>query len=156
MSARTIYFYATGDAYGEFSNFAAFPIRVDGKSWPTSEHYFQAQKFAGTEHAEEVRLARSPMMAARMGRDRKRPLRPDWEEVKDEVMLRALRAKFGQHPELASLLLSTGDAVLVEHTTNDGYWADGGDGTGRNMLGILLMRVREELRAGAVGHEEQG
>jgi ribA/ribD-fused uncharacterized protein len=150
MMNRTIHFYATGDAYGEFSNFAAFPIEVDGKSWPTSEHYFQAQKFAGTEHEEAIRTTRSPMIAARMGRDRKRALRADWEEVKDEVMATALRAKFTQHPRLASLLLSTGDALLVEHTKNDSYWADGGDGAGQNRLGILLMRVRTELRTGAL------
>ena len=152
MTSRTIHFYATGDAYGEFSNFAAFPIRVDGVTWPTSEHYFQGQKFAGTEHAEAIRTTRSPMIAARMGRDRKRPLRADWEAVKDDVMLAALRAKFSQHPRLASLLLATGDAVLVEHTTNDSYWADGGDGTGKNMLGLLLMQVRTELQTGALAH----
>jgi ribA/ribD-fused uncharacterized protein len=50
MSRHVIFFYSTKDAYGEFSNFAAFPIEIDGRTWPTSEHYFQAQKFAGTEH----------------------------------------------------------------------------------------------------------
>ena len=65
-------------------------------------------------------------------------------------MLTALRAKFSQHPQLASLLLSTGGARLVEHTTNDRYWADGGDGTGRNRLGELLMQVRQELADGTL------
>lgn len=60
-------------------------------------------------------------------------------------MLDALRAKFGQHPELRALLLATGSAELVEHTAIDTYWADGGDGSGKNMLGVLLMRVRDEL-----------
>ena len=60
-------------------------------------------------------------------------------------MLTALRAKFEQHAALRELLLGTGDAQLVEHTTNDHYWADGGDGSGRNMLGELLMRVRSEF-----------
>ena len=142
-----IEFYAVGDPYGEFSNFAAFPIFIKGKRWPTSEHYFQAQKFAGTPHEEEVRRVKKPMLAAQMGRDRQRPLRRDWEAVKDNVMLAALRAKFTQHADLRALLLGTGDARLVEHTTNDSYWADGGDGSGKNRLGELLMRVREELRA---------
>lgn len=87
---ETIYFYLTDAPYGEFSNFASFPILLDGKLWPTTEHYFQAQKFAGTEHAEQIRLEFSPMKAARMGRDRKRPLRPDWDTVKDEIMRIAL------------------------------------------------------------------
>ena len=69
------------------------------------------------------------MIAARMGRSRERPLRGDWEAVKDDIMREALQAKFKQHPSLRSLLLQTGDAELIEHTKNDGYWADGGDGT---------------------------
>jgi hypothetical protein len=142
-----IEFYGVGEPYGEFSNFAPFPIFLQGKRWPTSEHYFQAQKFAGTPHEEEVRRVKKPMLAAQMGRDRQRPLRRDWEAVKDDVMLAALRAKFTQHADLRALLLETGDARLVEHTTNDSYWADGGDGSGKNRLGELLMRVREELRA---------
>lgn len=141
-----IHFYRVNERYGEFSNFAPFPIELNGRRWPTSEHYFQAQKFAGTEHEEAVRLAQSPMVAARMGRSRQRPLRADWEKVKDDIMRQALRAKFTQHPKLRSLLLDTGDAELVEHATKDHYWADGGDGTGRNMLGILLMELRAELR----------
>lgn len=119
MSKRSISFYSTQDAYGEFSNFAAFPIEIDGRTWPTSEHYFQAQKFIGTEHEELIRTTPSPMAAAKIGRDRKRPLRPDWEEIKDCVMRKAVWAKFNQHPQLATMLIETGDAVIVEHTHND-------------------------------------
>lgn len=142
---RQIKFYRTGDPYGEFSNFAAFSFRIDDIEWPTTEHFFQAQKFAGTEHEDAVRLAHSPMAAAQMGRDRSRPLRADWETVKDDIMRRAVFAKFSQHPALKSLLLSTGDAQIIEHTKNDSYWGDGGDGRGRNMLGQILMEVRSKL-----------
>ena len=145
---RVVKFYRQGDPFGEFSNFAPFPVRLKGVEWPTNEHYFQAQKFAGTPHAEEVRRAGSPTTAARIGRDRTRPLRPDWEAVKDDVMREAVRAKFQQHPSLRRLLLSTADAYIVEHTRNDAYWGDGGDGSGKNMLGRILMEVREELRGG--------
>src|SRR5262245_46808393 len=144
--SEPIHFYSTADEYGCFSNFAGHPIRLKGKTWPTSEHYFQAQKFAGTDHEDDIRKAKSPMIAARMGRDRKRRLRRDWESVKVAVMLEAVRAKFSQHDELRAVLLSTGDAVIIEHTTNDDYWGDGGDGSGKNMLGRLLMEVRGELR----------
>ena len=147
MAAPVIKFYSTGEEFGEFSNFAAFPIRLGNRTWPTTEHYFQAQKFSGTDegHAEAIRKAGSPMMAARMGRDRKKKLRRDWESVKVSVMREALVAKFEQHPQLRDLLLSTGDAKLVEHTERDDYWGDGGDGSGRNMLGQLLMEVRRRL-----------
>jgi N-glycosidase YbiA len=141
-----IYFYSTQDIYGYLSNFSRHPIVIGGHTWPTVEHYFQAQKFAGTEHVGAILRAASPTVAARMGRSRQRPLRSDWEEVKDEIMHEALFAKFSQHPELRGQLLETGDARIVEHTARDRYWADGGDGSGRNMLGRLLMRVRDELR----------
>jgi N-glycosidase YbiA len=143
---NTIRFYRVEEPYGEFSNFAAFPLRLKGKTWPTTEHYFQAQKFPDTEHEEDIRLLNSPMIAARAGRDRKKPLREDWETVKDAIMTEAVRAKFIQHPRLRELLLSTGDAHLIEHTRNDSYWGDGGDGTGKNKLGLILMKIRDELR----------
>lgn len=157
--STVIRFYRTKDEYGCLSNFAPYPITLAGRVWPTSEHYFQAQKFAGTEHEEAIRLAASPMVAARMGRDRSKPLRADWEAVKDDVMRDGVRAKFTQHPELREALLATGDAEIVEHTANDAYWGDAGDGSGRNMLGRILMEVRAELRTthvSSVGSSHRG
>lgn len=144
--SEEIRFYRVQDPYGELSNFAPFPVQLRGRRWPTSEHFFQAQKFAGTEHEEAIRQASSPTVAARMGRSRQRPLRADWEEVKDRLMLEAVRAKLAQHPGVRSLLLGTGEARLVERTARDSYWGDGGDGTGQNRLGQILMQVRRELR----------
>ncbi len=140
-----IRFYSVTDAHGWCSNFAPYPIRLNGKTWPTSEHFFQAQKFADPADQEAVRNARTPMLAARMGRDRKRKLRRDWESVKVSVMRQAVQAKFTQHAQLTQLLLKTGDARIIEHTEQDDYWGDGGDGHGRNMLGRILMEVREAL-----------
>jgi ribA/ribD-fused uncharacterized protein len=143
---KRIKFYRVADTYGEFSNFAPFPIMLAGERWPTSEHYYQAQKFEDPAARERIRKARSPMQAAAYGRDPANRLRPDWERVKDDVMYTAVRAKFAQHTGLRKRLLATGNAILIEHTRHDRYWGDGGDGTGRNMLGSILMRVREELR----------
>ena len=55
--AQVINFYHLDEPYGEFTNFARFPIRLEEKTWPTSEHYFQAQKFAGTQQEEAIRQA---------------------------------------------------------------------------------------------------
>jgi ribA/ribD-fused uncharacterized protein len=143
---NVINFYSTQGEYGCFSNFSRHQVWLKGKSWPTSEHYFQAQKFAGTEHEDAIRKAKSPGIAAQLGRDRKRPLRRDWEKVKDSIMRDVVLAKFSQHHDLRETLLSTADARLVEHTFNDSYWGDGGDGSGKNMLGQILMSIREELR----------
>ncbi len=86
------------------------------------------------------------MGVANKGRDRSLPLRKDWESVKDNIMREVVYAKFTQHDHLKKTLLETGDAKLIEHTANDSYWADGGNGKGKNMLGIILMEVREKIR----------
>ena len=145
----TISFYGTRQQpYGCFSNFSRHGFELDGKWWPTSEHYFQAQKFAGTEHEEAVRRASSPKRAAALGRDRSRPLRRDWEQVKDDVMRRAVQRKFETHPDLQAILLATGDEMIVENAPRDYYWGCGADGTGKNRLGEILVEVRETLRRG--------
>ena len=141
-----IEFYSTQDEYGEFSNFAAFPFTLDGKQWPTSEHYFQAQKFEDAEYREKIRLAKSPMVAARLGRSRKIKLRDDWEEIKIDVMRTAVKKKFATHAELTELLLSTGNEELIEAAPGDYFWGCGKDGSGQNWLGRILMEVRHELR----------
>lgn len=142
-----IYFYTVNEKYGGFSNFSPHGFELDGVYWPTSEHYFQAQKFAGTLHAEQIRLVKKPKDAATMGRDRSRPLRPDWEQVKDEIMQQAVLQKFQTHADIREILLSTGDELIVENSPIDYYWGCGADGSGKNMLGQILMEVREILRS---------
>ena len=120
--SEAIHFYSVTEEHGWCSNFAPFPLRLHGRTWPTSKHYFQARKFEAPEDQEAICQARTPLLAARMGRDRKRKLRRDWESIKVSVMREAVRAKFTQHEDLARLLLETGDARLVEHTDQDDYW----------------------------------
>jgi len=141
-------FYSTSQQYGELSNFAPYPITIRGKKWPSSEHFFQAMKFKDQKLRETIRRARSPFEAARLGRNRRSKIRRDWESVKVGIMREAIEAKFLQNMELKEMLLGTGDAKLIEHTENDSYWGDGGNGTGNNMLGKLLMELRDSLRKG--------
>ncbi|GHO58965.1 NADAR family protein [Ktedonobacter robiniae] len=141
-----IYFYtAHEEPHGCFSNFSRHGIDLDGAWWPTVEHYFQAQKFAGTPYANKIRIAFTPKQAADLGRSRQHPLRPDWEQVKDEIMLKAVRRKFELHTQLRKLLLATGAEELIENAPSDYYWGCGSDGSGQNKLGQLLMRIRMEL-----------
>lgn len=144
---RTLDFYSTHDPYGEFSNFANYPVFVDGQWWATSEHYYQAHKYDQADLIEWVRSAPTAMEAALRGRDSRKPKRVDWEERKDVFMEKAVRDKFTRYPELKELLLSTGDAKIFEHTKNDCYWADCGDRSGKNKLGLLLEKIRGELKA---------
>ncbi len=143
-----IYFYSEREyPYGVFSNFSPHGFTVDGRYYPTSEHYFQAQKFVHSpDDYEAVATAQKPKIAADRGRERSRPLRTDWNAVKDDVMRRALRAKFGAHAELRELLESTGTETLVEKTSTDYYWGCGTDGLGKNRLGELLEELREAYR----------
>jgi ribA/ribD-fused uncharacterized protein len=151
---QDLFFYRANDAFGEFSNFWWAEIEVDGRVWPTTEHYFQAAKFFHTDPgwARHVAQTGTPGQAARAGRSRAHPLDPRWESIKDDVMRRALLAKFTQHPDLRDLLLSTRGKFLVEHTRNDSYWGDGSNGRTRgrgvNRLGKLLNELRAVLDGG--------
>ncbi len=141
-----IKFYKVDEQYGCLSNFSKHGFELDGKYWPTSEHYFQAQKFVGTEYEEAVRMAKSPMDAARMGRDRKKPLRQDWEDVKNGIMRKAVLQKFQTHQDILETLLLTGDEEIIEDTVDDYYWGCGQNGDGLNVLGLILMEVRSILK----------
>jgi N-glycosidase YbiA len=143
----TVRFYRTNEIpYGVFSNFSKHGFTLDGHYWPTVEHYYQAQKFVGTPQAEEVRLAHSARSARELGNDRQRPLRSDWDEVREEVMWRAICRKFEEHPDLRDILLGTGDQELVEASPYDSFWGEGPQGDGKNQLGKQLMRLRDMLR----------
>ena len=141
----TIYFYAQTDAYSEFSNFAPYGVAFGDRWWRTVEHYFQAQKFRDDEYQERIRKSNKPKDAKALGMTRKLPLRDDWEEVKDEIMLAAVRIKFRTHEVPRDILLSTGKAEIVENAPMDAYWGCGPDGSGLNKLGKILMQVRDEL-----------
>jgi len=144
-----IYFYKVDQPYGCFSNFSPHEVILDGKKWPTVEHYYQAHKLLGTpdeELMEVIRQVATPEQAASMGRDNARIVRIDWKTAKQEVMWRAVLTKFVTHQDIQTVLLNTGDELLVEDSPRDYYWGCGKDGTGQNELGKMLMRVRCYLR----------
>ncbi len=145
-----MYFYSKYQPYYEFSNFYEnSQFQLDGEKWKSSEHYFQAQKFIATPYKEMVKEANTPREAFELSRrpNVSRWKRSDWEEVKLLVMYKALLAKFIENERLRVLLHSTGKRKLVEHTSNDSYWGDGGIlGRGSNYLGKLLENVRSVVR----------
>lgn len=154
-AGSAIRFYHSDQPWGALSNFSAHAIFLRDRIWPTVEHFYQAQKFAGTPSEEALRQCETPMLAKRRAEQLQLAYRrDDWSVVKEQVMLQGLGAKFRQHPDLRELLLGTDERQLIEHTKNDTYWGDGGDGSGQNRLGQLLMRVRVELRRdqGSSGH----
>ena len=148
QSTGPIHFYNRDDPYYEFTNFYECTIDLDSRKWRTTEHYFQAQKFVGTPYVELIRQMQRPREAFDLSRNPSvsRWQRSDWENVKCDIMLKALIAKFTQHGDLKAILLGTGTRQLFEHTSNDHFWGDGGDGSGKNNLGKLLMKVRGVLQ----------
>lgn len=136
------------DYYYEFSNFHHLksPLVVDGISYPTVEHFYQAQKTIILEERRKIAEAPNPTAAKKMGR--KISIREDWEQVKWDVMYQGVKYKFESDEALKELLLSTNDRWIVEWT----WWGDkvwgmhSLDSKGNNALGKILMRVRRELR----------
>lgn len=171
-----IKFFGPKDPNFQFSNYAeGYPITIDGVKYPTTEHYYQAQKYiyngntlADQEYAALIISQSTPNKAKILATQKpgkqnfawvkplketiqqfagKVHLNPEWDSVKVDVMRKALFAKFSaQNPKLVKMLLATNDALLMEDAPNDSFWGIGKDGKGQNWLGKLLMERREELR----------
>lgn len=139
-----INFYSRKPLFGFLSNFHRCPQTVDGKIYPTNEHYYQSMKTEDPKIQYWIQTAPSPYLAMKAGRECLRPgkeLRDDWEEIKLDIMLKGLRAKFSD-PHLRNRLLATEDAILHEDSPSDMFWGKKGE----DMLGRLLMQVRDEIK----------
>ena len=144
----TIFFYKVQDPYGFFSNFSPHSIDLHGYTWPTSEHFYQAQKYQGTPHqalCDKIRQAPTPEAAAAMGRNPIYAVQPHWDDIKPQIMYTAVRAKFLAHRAIQAKLLATGTELIVENSPSDAYWGCGADGKGYNQLGKILMQVRQDI-----------
>jgi len=131
--------------YFFLSNFFPAEVTFEGITYQNNEAAFQAQKIFDNE-GKRAFADLQPKDAKRRGRHVR--LRQDWEDVKDGIMEEIVRAKFTQNPKLKEQLLSTGNAQLIEgNTWNDWYWGvDMKSGAGKNHLGKILMKIREELQ----------
>lgn len=145
-----IRFFIREEPNGFLSNFERTPFYVDGKVYPTNEHYYQSQKTDDPELSRWIRYSPHARLAMVLGRQvehnkylKEKYMKKNWDEKKNDVMLKGLRAKFSVS-FLAYQLRQTGDAVLHEDNPEDFYWAIA-DGTGQSMLGKLLMQVRDEI-----------
>jgi len=139
-----IKFYKTKDPYGFMSNYYKSRFFVFGRWWNWSEAPYQAAKTTVESEIDEIHQATKANDTRLIGQ--KVTMRPDWDEVKYEAMKVVLTAKFLQHHDLRKQLMDTGTEELIEDSPVDYYWGCGADGTGKNMLGKLLMELREELK----------
>mmetsp|Transcript_120504 Transcript_120504/g.239852 ORF Transcript_120504/g.239852 Transcript_120504/m.239852 type:complete len:202 (-) Transcript_120504:82-687(-) len=124
-------------------NFYEAPITMDNQTYPTCEHYYQAQKFPGTDEESQglhERIRNEPNVGKvyGLGQGSVHLLRPDWEHVKAFVMYTAVRAKYEQHPEILQELLATRGKIVAAPSTSN--W--------QSLNGMILERVREEFRPG--------
>lgn len=149
--ADEIRFYRSNERpYGAFSNLYRREIEFDGERFPTAEHAYQAGKARKPEVRAWLMAAPSPSLLAMAAHGLYYwDVMPGWSSIKFVRMKRILSAKFSQHEDLGELLLSTGDARLIESATVNSavnrLWGEVG-GVGQNKLGELLMQVRAELR----------
>jgi ribA/ribD-fused uncharacterized protein len=124
------------------SSFHPSPITIQGITWPTVEHAFQAAKTKDIDARVDIRLASTPGKAKRLGR--RVELRSDWESIKVDVMEDLLRRKFAPGTALRQQLDATSPAELIEgNHWGDTFWGVC-RGVGRNQLGLLLMKIRDE------------
>lgn len=144
------FYRANEKPYGAFSNLYRRAILFDDQSYPTSEHAYQAGKARRPEVRAWLMAAPTPALLAMAAHGLYQwDIAPNWSTTKFDRMRAVLWAKFTQHPDLADLLLSTGDARLVETATVDNpvnrLWGEVEGKGGRNMLGTMLMEIRAKL-----------
>lgn len=148
-----IRFWGTNSKYFEFSNFYLRKVVLDDIEWPTSEHYYQAQKFiANPDIIYKILKEPYPYMIYKMANKiYKDKQRQDWHEVKIDIMRKVVLAKFTQHEDLKNLLFETGNSIIIENSPTDSFWGVGGFGNKyidnkNNWLGKILMEVRDKLK----------
>lgn len=130
--------------YEFLSNFYPARVHYDGAFYPTVEHAYQAAKTKDNTEREAIRCCPTPGAAKRLGRAA--TLRSNWDQIKLHVMTVLVWRKFSHHPELAQMLLDTGDLPLVEgNHWGDTFWGQCPFGTGENHLGRILVDTRWQL-----------
>lgn len=138
-----------------FDNFSSFAVDWRGRRWPTSEHAYQASHFFDTapELVEAIFEARSAHEAYKIAKSNADKVPENWNEIKIGIMTEIIRAKCEQNPYVKGKLLDSGDLDIIEDSPKDGFWGWGKNRDGRNELGKIWMRLRDELRSGDERHE---
>ena len=146
-----IRFYRSNERpYGVLSNLYRCKVVFEGREYETAEHAYQAGKARDNAVRDWILSAPSPSLVAMAAHGLYTwDIAPNWSKTKFNRMRGVVRAKFTQNPPLKQLLLSTGEARLIEAATVDNVvnrtWGEV-NGKGKNMLGCILMEVRDELR----------
>ena len=144
---NSIKFYRANGKYGFLSNLYKEPVFFEGKWWDTAEHAYQFGKFRDKEIAEWVMSAPKPHLVSVVGHGIFAfDITPNWSKIKVERMKNILHSKFSLNQELKKKLIETEDSILIENSKTDNFWGIGPKFKGKNMLGKLLMEIREKLQ----------
>lgn len=155
----SISFRKTNEEWGGFSNMAGgYPIMVNGIEWRTSEALYQALRFPDFPDVQEaIRAEKSPMAAKMKSKPfRKDSSRPDWDDVRIDLMYWSLRAKLVcNFEDFGALLRKSSNVEIVENSSKDRFWGavpvNGDYFQGQNVLGVLLSKLRNDWVVGQDG-----
>lgn len=142
---REILFYDPKKEYGWLANFSNHNIQVEAKTFKTVEHYYQSQKFTNGIIKYLIINSPTPQIAKSLARTFRYLRKNNWAYIKNDIMYKAIKYKFTQHQDLRKLLVNTDRSELIEKSDRDYYWGIGKSGLGENIMGKLLMKLREEL-----------
>lgn len=141
-----IYFYKEFGDLGYLANYSNHSFTVDGISYKTVEHYYQAMKYDNKEIRDRIIKAETPKEASNIGRDRNNIRIKDFKKIKNEVMYKGILEKFRQNRDIAYKLIETRNQGIAEATIDEYYWGIGKDNSGKNNIGKILKRVRKAIK----------
>ena len=141
-----IEFYKEFGEYGYLASYSNHGFTIDNVFYPTVEHFYQASKFADINLKKRIINCKTPKEASVIGRDRNNKRIDDFNKIKLDIMYKGVYEKFRQNPDILNKLLNTGNEEIREMTTKESYWGVGPQLDGENHMGIILMKVREQLR----------
>ena len=134
------------DSTDPLSAFSRHGFELDGETWPSAAHYFEAMKFTDTELRKAICAADTTYAAKRLARRNRRRIRDDWDRLRETYMTRGVYRKCRTSEDAAAALLDTGRRRIIETSQYDYYWGCGRDTRGRNVYGRVLTNVRQRLR----------
>lgn len=152
MVSKIQFCQASDPQYGFLSNMYPASMMFDGILWLSAEHCYQAQKFKhNREIFQEIKEASSGDEARRLAKKYKDERNPNWNGIKEELLFIIMKEKFTNSPDMREKLRQTGSVYLEKSVPDDPFWGVLPDGTGQNMMGKMLMDIRQELQPNMAG-----
>lgn len=144
-TTKAVYFFTP--AFHPLDNFSAHTVNLWGQKFPTAEHAFQWKKFSQSQPAiaKKILLSKNPHQAQEIATKNKSKIPADWHPRKVKVMESVLMAKAKQHQDVQAILKRTGGKKIIENSPVDAFWGIGKSGKGKNMVGVIWMKIRDTL-----------